>query len=102
MLVAQSWLFATPRTVAHQAPLFKKLSRQEYWSGLPFPSPRDLQTWVSCTAGRFFTDWAPREAWLWAYKCTNKIIQAVEVTVEANFYKIRSLPKTTQIEPLQI
>ena len=28
--------------VALQAPLFKEFSRQEYWSGLPFPSPRDL------------------------------------------------------------
>ena len=32
------WLFATPRTVAHQAPLSMGFSRQEYWSGLPFPS----------------------------------------------------------------
>ena len=35
-------LFATPRTVACQAPLAMKFSRQEYWSGLPFPSPEDL------------------------------------------------------------
>ena len=36
-------LFATqtPWTVAHQAPLSMGFSRQEYWSGLPFPSPRD-------------------------------------------------------------
>ena len=32
-------LFATPWTVACQAPLFTEFSRQEYWSGLPFPSP---------------------------------------------------------------
>ena len=31
--------FATPWTVAYQAPLFVDFSRQEYWSGLPFPSP---------------------------------------------------------------
>ena len=31
--------FATPWTVAHQAPLSMGFSRQEYWSGLPFPSP---------------------------------------------------------------
>ena len=43
-----------------QAPLSMAFSRQEYWSGLPFPSPggsfqpRD-QTWVFCIAGRFFT-----------------------------------------------
>ena len=39
-LVSQSiWLFATPWTVAHQAPLFMSFFRQEYWSGLPCPSP---------------------------------------------------------------
>ena len=35
-------LFATLWTVAYQAPLFTGFSRQEYWSGLPFPSPRDI------------------------------------------------------------
>ena len=35
-------LFATPWTVACQAPQSMEFSRQEYWSGLPFPSPRDL------------------------------------------------------------
>ena len=35
-------LFATPWTVAYQAPLSMEFSRQEYWSGLPFPSPGDL------------------------------------------------------------
>ena len=32
-------LCATPWTAAHQAPWFTGFSRQEYWSGLPFPSP---------------------------------------------------------------
>ena len=32
------WLCTTPWTAAHQAPLSTRLSRQEYWSGLPFPS----------------------------------------------------------------
>ena len=35
-------LFATPWTVAHQAPPSMEFSRQEYWSGLPFPSSGDL------------------------------------------------------------
>ena len=35
-------LFATPWTVAYQAPSSMGFSRQEYWSGLPFPSPGDL------------------------------------------------------------
>ena len=37
-------LFQTPWTVARQAPLFMGFSRQEYWSGLSFPSPGDLLT----------------------------------------------------------
>ena len=35
-------LFATPWTVAYQAPPSMGFSRQECWSGLPFPSPGDL------------------------------------------------------------
>ena len=35
-------LFATPWTVTYQAPLSIGFSRQEFWSGLPFPSPGDL------------------------------------------------------------
>ena len=35
-------VFATPWTVALQAPLTMDFSRLEYWSGLPFPSPGDL------------------------------------------------------------
>ena len=35
-------LFATPWTVAHQAPLFMEFSKQEYWNGLPFPPLGDL------------------------------------------------------------
>ena len=35
-------LFGTPWTVARQAPLSMGFSRQEYWSGLPFPPPGDL------------------------------------------------------------
>ena len=37
-----SQLFMTPRTVVHQAPLSMGFSRQEYWSGLPFPPPAGL------------------------------------------------------------
>ena len=35
-------LCATPETAAHQAPLSQGFSRQEHWSGLPFPSPMGL------------------------------------------------------------
>ena len=56
-------LFATPWTVACQAPLFMGFFRQEYWSGLPFPPPGDLpdpgiepaSPMSPEFAGRFFT-----------------------------------------------
>ena len=41
-LVSHVGLFVTPWTVAYHAPLSMGFSRQEYWSGLPFPSPEDL------------------------------------------------------------
>ena len=41
-LLSRVRLLATPWTVAHQAPLPMRFSRQGYWSGLPFPLPRDL------------------------------------------------------------
>ena len=41
-LLSHVQLFATPWTVAHQAPPSMEFSRQEYWSGLPFASPGDL------------------------------------------------------------
>ena len=43
-LLSRVQLFATPGTVAHKAPLsLERFSRQEYCSGLPFPSPGDLR-----------------------------------------------------------
>ena len=62
-LFSRVLLFATPWTVARQDPLSMGFSRQEYWSGLPFPSPGDLYhpgvklyvSYVSHIAGRFFS-----------------------------------------------
>ena len=58
------WFFVTPWTVAHQAPLSMGFSRQEYWSGLPFPSPGDIsdprtEPVSPGLAGRFFTTEPP-------------------------------------------
>ena len=39
-------LLVTPRTAAHQAPPSMRFSRQEYWSGVPLPSPSDLTTQI--------------------------------------------------------
>ena len=43
-------LFVTPWTIAHQAPLSMGFSRQEYWSGLPFPSPREKERYTHLNA----------------------------------------------------
>ena len=67
-LVAKSCpTLATPWTLAHQAPLSMGFPRQEYWSGLPFPSPGDLldpdieprSLMSPALAGRFFTTESP-------------------------------------------
>ena len=57
-------LFVTPWTVAHQAPPSMGFSKQEYWSGLPFPSPGDLpdpgiEPTSPTLAGGFFTNELP-------------------------------------------
>ena len=55
-LVTKSCLTLAPLwTVACQAPLSMGFSRQEHWSGLPFPSLGIPGTYVSCLAGGFFT-----------------------------------------------
>ena len=58
--VTQSCLTVTQCTVAHQPPLFMGFPRQEYWSGLSFPPPRDLshlgmEPTSPALAGGFFT-----------------------------------------------
>ena len=59
---------ATPWTVVRQAPLSMEFSRQEYWSGLPFPSPGDLpdpgiKTASFAGAGGFFTTVPSGKPW---------------------------------------
>ena len=72
-------LFMNPWTVAHQGSLSMGFSRQEYWSGLSCPPPRDLpdpgikpaSLMSPALAGRFFTTSATWEASL-VYMCINK------------------------------
>ena len=61
VFVVDYWLrhaqyFVTPCSVAQQAPLSMGFPRQEYWSGLPFPSPES-----PALAGRFFTTQSPEK-----------------------------------------
>ena len=57
-------LFVTQSTAAHQALLSREFSREEYWNGLPFPSPGNLpnpgiKPTSPALAGRFFTTEPP-------------------------------------------
>ena len=55
-------LFVTPGTVAHQTPLSMGFSRQDYWSGLPFPSPGDLPNpEIKCWSPAWQADSLPSE-----------------------------------------
>ena len=71
-LLSRVQLFKTPWTTAHQASLYMDFSRQEYWSGFPFPPPGNLlnpgikptSLCLLLWAGRFFTR-ATWEAHTW-------------------------------------
>ena len=82
-------LFATSWTVAYQAPLsmgFSGYSRQEYWRGLPFPSPGDLPdpgiepavTASAALAGGFCTTEPPGKPSEVAYKNINNMINEIK------------------------
>ena len=69
-------LFEIQWIVAHQGPLSMEFSRQEYWSGLLFPSPRDLPNLIikarsPALTGRLFTTSATWEA-CFAHMCTQQ------------------------------
>ena len=59
-------LFVTPWTVAHQASLSMGFSRQESWSGLPFPSPGDLPDLGIEPESPVLGDWAIGYANIWS------------------------------------
>ena len=75
-------LFATPWTIAHQAPPSMGFSRQEYWSGLPFPSPGDLPK----------RGIEPRSPALWADALTAEL--STPGTRQNPCWLIKSIPQT--------
>ena len=88
-MLSRVWLFATPWTVVHQAPLSMGFPRKEYWSGLPFPPPGHLPdpgikptSPVSpAVAGGIFTTEQPgnvtaESAPNWSYPVSNKILNS--------------------------
>ena len=77
-------LFATPWTVVHQAPLLMEFSRQEYYNGVPFPTPGDLlEPGIESTSlespsltDRFFTisaTWAVHSTYYSVLSCVYNI-----------------------------
>ena len=76
-----------PWTVAHQAPLFMEFSRQEYWSGLPFPPPGDLpdtgiKSLSPALAERFITADPPGKTFI--YVCIYIYIYTFRYVGEGN------------------
>ena len=61
-LLSHVGLFATPWTVAYNAPLSMGFSRQEFWSGLPLPPPEDLpDAWIELGSPTLWADALPSE-----------------------------------------
>ena len=101
VLVAQSvQLFVTPCSVARQAPQSMGFSRQEYWSGVLFPSPWDLSnSGIEPTsavspvlAGRFYTIRATEEAYLFCYCYCCYVALVVSNSVRPHRWQPTRLP----------
>ena len=101
-------LLVTPWTVAYQAPLSLGFSRQEYWSGLPFPSPGDLpdpgiepaSLMSPALAGGFFTTESPGKPILYS---KNKISPCISIGLVAKLWPTLVTPCTvTQQAPLSM
>ena len=89
--------FVVPWTVAHQTTLFTGFPRQEYWTGLPFPSPKDLpdpgigpaSVASTAPAGRLFTT---------DTTCTSQVAQTVTQMPAMQEIWVRSLGREDPLE----
>ena len=88
------WLFATPWTVARRLLCpWKWFPRQEYWRGLPFPSPGDLtrdRTHISFIGRRVLYLWATRELIFYRYSLSHFLEKKVYIKTLGKMY-IKSL-----------
>ena len=92
-------LFVTPGTVAHQAPLSMGFSGQEYWSGLPFPSPGDLpDPEIKSRSPALQADSLPFEP---PGKPYSQYVYAFYFTSLFHFWKIVKLKKLISITKLE-
>ena len=98
--VAQSCLtLCDPWTVAHQAPLSMGFSRQEYWSGLPFPSPRDLPN--PGIKPRSPALQADRRFNLWAIRDFKPYPKSSTLTLDEDLWKQFKDPDSLNIVPVE-
>ena len=104
--------FVTPWIIAHQALLSTGFPRQEHWSGLPFPSPRNLpdpgiKVTSPVSAKGFFNHWATREALKGIQSSSIQLLSRVQLfatpwtaarQASLSTTNSRSSPKLTSIE----
>ena len=99
-LVSRDQLCVSPWTVARQASLSMGFSREEYWSGLPFPPAGDLLNSgmepVSCIAGRFCIVSATREANVSNVKET---LENIKLLPFSWYFSFNSLLQRQKIKP---
>ena len=102
-LVAKSYPTpAMPGTVAHQAPLSMGFSRQEYWSGLPFPSPRDLpDPGIEPRSPALQANSLPTELW-GKPPVDPKFIQMFAASQQVCWSKISTGPQQSMVNPRRI
>ena len=99
-LLSHIWLFVIPGTVAHHTPLSIGFSRQECWSGLPFPSPGDLpdpgvEPVSPALAGGFFTIESPEE-YLWLSQLSYSIRRSISPRLNClKLFKVTKLDVST-------
>ena len=87
-----------PWTVAHQAALSMRFPKQEYWSGLPFPPPREppnpqIEPGTPALAGRFFTTEAPEKT---SETDNSWLPGKTKMIWEPKKFKVASLPTSTK------
>ena len=97
-LLLSAQLCVTPWIVTRQTPLSMRFPRQEYWSGLPFPPPREppnpqIEPGTPALAGRFFTTEAPEKT---SETDNSWLPGKTKMIWQPKKFKVASLPTSTK------